>query len=255
MQETIHPGSIVVGVDGSRHGSRALYWAIEQARAEHRQLVVASVDEGHQVLRVNSDAVRLVHATAPDVDVVGLTAAGDPRSVLRELSRDAYLVVVGSHGRGVARGVMLGSVSNSLLRMAHCPVVVCRAQADGLAGRGVLLAIDDSTDQSAMEFAFDQASVHHRGLTVVHCVRDEDTVVPSDLIAELIASHPGLTVAQRVLHGPVGNLIAGRTAAWDLIVVGHHPVGTLGSLVTGGAATVTVPVEWHSPLVHHGEGA
>jgi len=38
----------------------------------------------------------------------------------------AGLIVMGSRGRGGMRGALMGSVSDSVMRHAHCPVLVVR---------------------------------------------------------------------------------------------------------------------------------
>ena len=53
---------------------------------------------------------------------------GDPTTALIHESPGAELVVVGSHGRGGLGGMILGSVSQTLLHRAHCPVAVVRSQ-------------------------------------------------------------------------------------------------------------------------------
>ncbi|WP_433358379.1 universal stress protein [Micromonospora saelicesensis] len=52
---------------------------------------------------------------------------GRPGTVLAEASRSAQLAVVGGRGRGEVTGLLLGSVSQSMLHHAQCPVVVVRA--------------------------------------------------------------------------------------------------------------------------------
>ena len=49
-----------------------------------------------------------------------------PAKGLADLSRDAQLVVVGSHGRGRLADSILGSVSQTVLHHAECPVLVVR---------------------------------------------------------------------------------------------------------------------------------
>ncbi len=63
----------------------------------------------------------------PDVDVHAV-ARHDMHPVLAlvEESRDAGILVVGSRGRGGFAGLLLGSVSQSLVDNAQCPVAVVR---------------------------------------------------------------------------------------------------------------------------------
>jgi nucleotide-binding universal stress UspA family protein len=49
-----------------------------------------------------------------------------PAKGLTDLSKEAQLVVVGSHGRGRLADSILGSVSQSLIHHAECPVLVVR---------------------------------------------------------------------------------------------------------------------------------
>lgn len=262
MTHRIRPGSIVVGADGSKHSTRAVHWACEQARLERRPLVVVTADGGKS-FRVNGDVVRTVRQSAPDVEVTGLSAAGDPRAVLVELSRDAHLVVLGSHGRGAVLSGLLGSVSAAVSRLAVCPVVVCRPRADGHAGRGVLVAVD-ATESSLplLEFAFQQASLRGQPLTAVHCVwdvvaavaglrnvklddrdlgvGDEAHLALAEALAGFAEKYPDVEVTERVNHGLVDDVIGWRTGDWDLVVVGRHPIDSVARLVTGSIATAVV---------------
>jgi nucleotide-binding universal stress UspA family protein len=192
----IEPGSIVVGVDGSRHADRAVRWAAEQARLEQRRLVVVAAagtpsvqDVGwngaiagadpaggpHVVSGVRHAAeagVALALQEAPGIDATALPVVGDPREVLADLSADAHLLVVGSRGRGVVRTLLLGSVSAAVVRTASCPVIVCRP-ASGRGTSGVIVGADGSEESlPVVEFAFAQASLHGQPLTVVHCFWD-----------------------------------------------------------------------------------
>ncbi|MBN2194962.1 MAG: universal stress protein [Polyangiaceae bacterium] len=85
--------------------------------------------------------------------------------VRRAESVNADLIVIGSHGRtGLARA-MLGSVAESVVRYAHCSVLVARAKPKA---RGVLVATDLS-DPSLPAIAAGAEEARLRGvpLTVV----------------------------------------------------------------------------------------
>src|SRR5215216_2897330 len=62
---------------------------------------------------------------------------------------EAGLIVMGSRGRGGVRRALMGSVSDSVVRHAHCPVLVVRGGESGravLLSEKILLATDGSED-------------------------------------------------------------------------------------------------------------
>ncbi|WP_051485570.1 universal stress protein [Nocardioides sp. J54] len=246
MTTAIPHHSIVVGVDGSTHADRALRWAAAQARLERRPMIVAAVGTRHEQ-RLLDAALATAHEVAPDVAVTPVPAEGDAVEVLVDLSRNAHLVVVGSHGRGPVRSALLGSVSRGVAGRTHCPVVVCRPRVSGHGGRGVLVAVEaGAASAPVLDFAFAQASLHQQPLTALHCVwepaaaaagRRSTTLVSDDrgagddahrrlaeALAGLAATWPDVEVDQRVAHGFVEDVVGWRTAEWDLVVVGRRPV-------------------------------
>jgi nucleotide-binding universal stress UspA family protein len=54
---------------------------------------------------------------------------GDPRSQIEQVSRrvGADLIVMGTHGRHGLQRLLLGSVAESIVRTARCPVLLVRA--------------------------------------------------------------------------------------------------------------------------------
>ena len=66
----------------------------------------------------------------PDVEVEVLIVRNSPVRALEQNSKDAQLVVLGSHGRGGFRGMLLGSTSRALLQSASVPVEIVRPTKD-----------------------------------------------------------------------------------------------------------------------------
>lgn len=134
--------TIVVGIDGSELSNRALEWALDEAQAHGKKLVLVhgvelglSVAEpygGGYVYEQLAETGRLVLAEAEavaaarGVPVESRLETGPPAYALVEASKHADLVVVGSRGHGGFVGLLLGSVSASCVHHAHCPVVVIR---------------------------------------------------------------------------------------------------------------------------------
>lgn len=133
--------TIVVGVDGSEHASAALDRAIEIASKQDSALHLVSVVELPSVQidgqidspldALESTAERVVadgaeRATERGVDEVHTDIRiGSADRVLRTYveDTDADLVVAGTHGRSGVDRLLLGSVSERVLRTATAPVL------------------------------------------------------------------------------------------------------------------------------------
>ncbi|MBM0124587.1 universal stress protein [Pimelobacter simplex] len=197
----------------------------------------------------------------PGLEVTVAARIGDPRHVLVEISRDVPLLVLGSRGRGVLRSKLLGSVSAAVSRDAACPVVVCRPQRHGEREQQGILVGADGTPESlpVIEFAFQQASLMDLPLTVVHAVWDEigavhgpvmvsprETgleqyrVLLGESVAGISSKFPEVAVDLRLARGMAEDCLSDTSAAWNLIVVGRHPVDSLLRLVTGAVATTVI---------------
>ena len=141
--------SIVCGVDGSAESQAALRVAARLADQLKLRLVVAHVAEPAFVPYAGATAVGGVAArhavmeevesqqevaerlleqvvVAAGVDAERRTAVGVPAERLAEIADevDAELIVVGSRGRGAFKAAFLGSVSNALVGVARCPVLI-----------------------------------------------------------------------------------------------------------------------------------
>ncbi|MGC5234719.1 universal stress protein [Streptomyces albogriseolus] len=146
-------GPVVVGVDGSAAGERAIEFAFAEAslrgaplRAIHAWTLwnapPSELHEGADTYvampegvaeaeeRLVSEALAGCRERYPGVSVESRAPRGQTREALIEASRSARLLVVGARGRGGFAGLMLGSVSQAVLHHAHCPVAVVRGAAE-----------------------------------------------------------------------------------------------------------------------------
>ena len=142
-------GRIVVGVDDSETAAAALRWALREGalRGDPVEVVHAwqlplaalpfgatinlNVDEAEldQQARAHLDRMvdeALAEIGEPAPDVVRTAVPGGAVATLLDVSADADLLVVGSHGRGGLRQLVLGSVAHACVQHAACPVCVVR---------------------------------------------------------------------------------------------------------------------------------
>ncbi|GAA0630839.1 universal stress protein [Streptomyces thermocarboxydovorans] len=142
-------GPIVLGVDGSPAGQRAIEFAFTEAELRGASVLAlhawstwiaplpppdpaepyahepgALREEEEQLL---SQALAGHQEKHPDVPVERKVVRGGVREALIEASRSARMLVVGARGRGGFTGLVLGSVSQAMLHHAYCPVAVVRA--------------------------------------------------------------------------------------------------------------------------------
>jgi nucleotide-binding universal stress UspA family protein len=145
-------GSIICGVDGSPESRLALRVAAQLSGQLGLRLVVAHVAPA--TLYAPSIGIRplLTAPTAEELaaserllekisvderlpDAESRVLYGVPADRLADLAdeENAELIVVGSRGRGAFKAAVLGSVSNDLIGVAGCPVLVVPPRTAGAA--------------------------------------------------------------------------------------------------------------------------
>ena len=150
--ETSGQELVVVGVDGSAESVRALGWAARYAAATgarvqallawHYPAAVGQAPVGVAPEPIRSqteaqeratldEAIAKAYSGQPAGGVEARLGYGHPAQVLIEASREADLLVVGSHGHGAFTGMLVGSVSIHCVTGAFCPVVVVRGSDAG----------------------------------------------------------------------------------------------------------------------------
>jgi nucleotide-binding universal stress UspA family protein len=135
---------IVVGVDGSEAGQHAMDWALREAarRAATGQPVLVRAVTAYEYLvgpmaagpglpdpaadaqRTVQAAVARVTDAADGLTVTGEALRGTAGEALSRAAVGADLLVIGSHGHSRMHAAVLGSVAESCVRAATCPVAV-----------------------------------------------------------------------------------------------------------------------------------
>lgn len=152
VTETNKYGPVVVGVDGSDVSQRATEFAFEEAQARGAKLVaihtwmdmqvqaslagLAAAQQEWEIIEKEQttllkDRLQPLLERFPDVEVEMVITRDRPVRALEDCAHNAQLLVVGSHGRGGFRGMLLGSTSRALLQSAPCPMVVVRPNEKG----------------------------------------------------------------------------------------------------------------------------
>ncbi|MFI5427748.1 universal stress protein [Aeromicrobium sp. UC242_57] len=138
---------ILVGHDGSKDANQALQTAARMAAALGTHVTVTRAwslmtapkpptaaagyvppledFEAATLADLDGD-VAAVREQFPDVTINTAVVRGNPAAQLIDASESAEMVVVGSRGRGGFAGLVLGSVSEQVVRYAKCPVLVVR---------------------------------------------------------------------------------------------------------------------------------
>ncbi|MCX4985006.1 universal stress protein [Streptomyces sp. NBC_00572] len=132
---TVHPPTVVVGVDGSESSQAAVTFAVEEASLRQARLravwvwprSVLAHDDGEEGLterrRLLAESMAGSAERYPDVAVSEEILRGHPVEQLALTSQEALSLVVGRRGRGGYSGMRLGSTAHGLLRRAPCPLI------------------------------------------------------------------------------------------------------------------------------------
>ncbi|WP_084965799.1 universal stress protein [Thermoactinospora rubra] len=260
---------IIVAVDGSPAANAALDWAADDAVRMHEPLRIVHVLERlpYQIRmypiadwpdplrpaaeKIIQEAVARVRNRQPTLEVKTDIVEGAPAPAIQETGAEATQIVLGTRGLGGFAGALLGSVSTYVAEHAHCPVVAARPGQHTAHGE-VVVGVDDSdTSRPALAYAFEQAKLRGARLRAVHAWQlpihlyapgipyDLDDIqarmsqMVRDAVAGLRERYPEVTVVEdvRTAH-PVDALCQASDAA-DLVVVGSHGRGAVGSLLLG----------------------
>ena len=142
-------------------------------------IVLTAVDRE----RLLADTKKFIEAeTAPGVAIEAVVREGNTAAeiVNQATNMSADLLVIGTHGRSGFERLLLGSVTEKVLRQARCPVLtVPRRLPDAVPSgpvlfKRILCAVDFSeSSMNALKYALSLAQEADGGLTVVHVLGAE----------------------------------------------------------------------------------
>ena len=140
---SIFPTRILVATDGSREAELAVTTAADLAKSTDSELHVVHVGElrptflaqtEEEPAELQREARRLLDEQERRVEEAGGTVKeahlrlgrADEEIVDLAHEMEAGFIVMGSRGHGRMRRALMGSVSDSVVRHAHCPVTIVR---------------------------------------------------------------------------------------------------------------------------------
>ena len=152
---SVFPTKILLATDGSEEARQAAQAAVElskdtgsevhvayvipsptQLRGHHtyseevmRSVTEQADEEGHSFLEDQAEQLRSSGGKVAETHL----RAGEPDKEIVKLSEELGVgtIVIGSRGLGALKRALMGSVSESVVRHAHCPVFVVRTDGTG----------------------------------------------------------------------------------------------------------------------------
>jgi universal stress protein A len=267
---------ILFPLDFSNAGMAAIPYVSALANQFHAQLTVLSVVPTAWVTppglippTTGTDPAALQNALQEHLDKLAmdglespparLTALGDPAEKIAEFTRDnrVDLVMLPTHGRGLFRRLLLGSVASKVLHDVHCAAWTAahaEKQHAQEVPRKILCALDGSEKSLALaQWAADFSRQVGASLQLLHVVRNisdwlalesqqtlqEELRTESRNRIERSLQSVGLDLPLRVAVGEIVATITeeARQEGSDLIVLGrgaiYEPLGRLRSHAHG----------------------
>jgi len=269
----LHIDRILWPTDRSDEAGRALPYAAALADWHDAELHVLHVATGEapEPAFPIPDATLADHMRAADPpggapDIGGLTirqAQREDRPPAEEIlayadEQGIDLVVMSTHGERGLRRLLIGSVTEEVVRRASCPVLTVRADATRAWNVRTVLAPIDFSDasQDAVRHARELALTYGAKMTLLHAVEEaaypsaygiEAAPLPGDdvvgrveqSLAEMAESEIGyehVTVEATLGYAPSAILNHAETEDVDLIVIATHGRTGLDRMLLGSVA-------------------
>jgi nucleotide-binding universal stress UspA family protein len=256
--------SVVVGIDGSRTALQAAIWAVDEAVSRDIPLrLVYAIDPD---LATGSDtqaaardlataeiAVRqaftAVESTDKPVKIEVEILQARPVRALKEASRWAAMLCVGSMGLKHSGQGRIGSTAAALATCAHCPVAIVHGHPPLPAdGSWVVAELSESpTSDGALRRALEEARLRQAPLRVLTTwrsrytdIHDNRAVAEGNRLAkarldrrldEWRTRYPDLDVEAVAVHGNFLNYVRANAESIQLLVIAHDRAHGIAELL------------------------
>ncbi len=268
---------ILVGIDGSMRGTRALHWAARRASREGAKLVLLSVvdpkmakeagvefEDVQEAVEANLDKARdFVVGRYEGVQVEMRTADGEVVAGIVDAASGCDLIVLGSH-HGVSVGDTIGAAKPLRVAVsAAVPTAIVPADwAEDYDGVGVVVGIDpDGSTKQALDFAVSEALATNQPLRLITGwglpawiskpaealggglgpVGEQYQARLDALAAQLRAAHDGLDVRGHAVEGPSPTrVLQGYAKTRGVLVLGTRSRAALGRALFGSVTHSTL---------------
>jgi nucleotide-binding universal stress UspA family protein len=209
--------------------------------------------EGQRRLDAAADVARNAVPDPASLTVTTEVRHGTASLVLRDCSKFASLIVLGTRGRGEFSRAFAGSVTADVTAHAECPVVVLHQDApkDG----PVVVGVDGSAfSEPAIAFAFKEADLRNTSLVAVHAwdptvdtgafgvnssgmsfkeAEQSEQEILSERLAGWLEEYPQVEVRRVVMRDNPAHLLLHYAEEGQLLVVGSRGRGSLAGLLLG----------------------
>jgi nucleotide-binding universal stress UspA family protein len=189
MSMSIFPTKILLATDGSKDAWLATNTAIGIAMVTSSELHIVNVGVVAPALlkpldveptRVEKEARGVLDEEVKNIENVGGTVTkshlrmGDAAQEIVNIAEELKvgLIAMGSRGRSQIKRALMGSVSDSVVRHAHCPVLVARRKPLILPAR--ILVATDGCEEATLA-AMTAAELAYRTYSELHLVSVADT--------------------------------------------------------------------------------
>lgn len=264
MDATQSSPSVAVGIDGSRSALEAALWAVDEAVSRDVPLrLVYAIDPDAATGTDNQAAARdlataeiairhalmAIESTDRPVKIEVEILQENPVRALREASRWADMVCLGSIGLKHSSHGRIGSTAAALATTAHCPVAIVHGHAPPPdKQRWVVAEVEGAlTGDGALRRAVDEARLRQAPLRVLTTwqvrypdIHDKNAVAEGNKLAkarldrrltELKTRHPDLDIQAVAVHGNFVNYLAKHAQSIQLVVIAHDRANGIRDLI------------------------